>query len=187
MTARTLPGIRRALLAGMVLFILIGGLLAMATLPLTPRDLRLAAQRRWSARPFVNYRLAVQVVFANSLCLQELEVHGIQPTMLRDTCEQSWLSALTVARLFELSERLEYSPVCYFSSQNCVCQRLRIGQAIYDPSLGYPRLITWQRTARPNWRHPDYWKRMWETRTLPNCATIGNRLEITVISLTPLP
>jgi hypothetical protein len=176
-----------AALAGAMLLALSCTLMGMATLPRSLASQRLASLDRWRSQAPQHYRVVVQVGFAGRTCLQEIEVRGEWRSTLHDTCGSSWLSTLSISRLFELGERLERPAECFPSSRNCVCQRVRIGEITYDQDLGFPGSIAWRRELRPNWQHPDYLLRLWETRELPNCSAPYRPLRLTVISLTPLP
>lgn len=164
---------------------LLGGL---ATLEGDPRDRRLAAEARWERLALANYRIAVAANLSGARCLQDLEVRGGRTvTTLRDTCNHAWLGQLTVARLFELSQRLEQPPSCFPWAQNCMCRRVRIGRTDYEPAQGYPRSVAWRRELQPNLLHRDYWARLWQIRDLPACGPLKQHLQITVLNLTPLP
>lgn len=179
--------LRRALFLGG--FLILPGFLAfMAVLwPSTYQAQRLSAQARWAARSFSGYRIMVQIKYANTTCFQELEIRDEQVQRLfHDTCKMSWLSSLTVARMFQLSERIEFAPECYPSSEPCPCQRTRVGFVDYDAELGYPHVISYRRLVRPNLLHLDYWKRLWQSRELPDCTAISRNLSIEVQSLMPL-
>lgn len=163
------------------------GLMASGAIPATYIERREAAQQVWKAQSITAYHIVVQAFFAGRRCAQEIEVRGTRQYMLRDTCNSSWLSSLTVDRLFELSARLEAGPECFPSKQDCVCHRVRTGSIEYDPNYGVPTTIGWRREMQPNWQHPAYWKRAWEKRELPNCSTPVRMLRLEVVSLTPLP
>jgi hypothetical protein len=161
-------------------------LLAAEYFPLSRKAQRLAAQQRWSTRALGDYRVALRVESASRICFQEVEVRGSDQTMLRDTCNMFWLSALSVSRLFELGSRLERNPECSPSSQNCVCQRVRAGQVVYDNELGFPSEVALWREVRPNLAHLDYWRRLWKARAIPPCNSSTRGLRLIVVSLTPL-
>jgi hypothetical protein len=147
---------------------------------------RLDAQRRWHARPFANYRVAVRVEYWGNVCSQDIESAGDKlHRIVRNDCRVSWLSVMTVARLFELGESLEHPAPCYVASQTCSCYRVRIGEIAYDQQLGYPRTIAYRRQIYPNLVHADYWRRVWQTRRLPECGPISPVVRITVMSLQP--
>lgn len=162
------------------------GLMASGAIPATYIERREMAQQVWKAQSITSYHIVVRAFFAGRTCAQEIEVRGTRHYMLRDTCNSSWLSSLTVDRLFELSARLEAGPECFPSKQDCICHRVRIGAIEYDPNHGFPTSIGWRREMQPNWQHPAYWKRAWERRELPNCATPVRTLRLEVVSLTPL-
>ncbi|HWQ11169.1 MAG TPA: hypothetical protein VNL77_00125 [Roseiflexaceae bacterium] len=176
-----------AALAGALALALSCTLMGMATLPRSLAAQRLASMERWRAHAPQHYRVVVQVGFAGRTCLQEIEVRGEWKSTLHDTCGSSWLSTLSIPRLFELGERLERPAECFPSSRSCICHRVRVGAIEYDQDLGFPGSITWRRELRPNWQHPDYLLRLWESRALPNCSSPHRALRLTVISLTPLP
>ncbi|MFO7166724.1 MAG: hypothetical protein DIU80_001720 [Chloroflexota bacterium] len=176
-----------ATLAGVLLAVLSCTLMGMAALPDTPSSRREANESLWRSHALAHYRVVVQVVINERICLQEIEVRGDWKSIQRDTCGSTWLSTLSVSRLFELGARLEHPAECFPSNRNCVCQRMRTGRIEYDSELGFPDTILWRRELRPNWHHPAYLMRLWETRKLPNCTAPARPLRLTVISLTPLP
>lgn len=171
-----------------VLFFLTScALLAAFGLPHSPNAVLSAAEQRWEGRGFANYRIVVQVERSGVACTQELEVRGNrQPFAVRDTCGSSWFSQLSVPRLFDYSTRVAQAPTCYPSSQLCPCQQLRVGRVVYDPQLGYPSLIDYERRVRPNIISLDYWRRAWDQRKLPNCDPGTRNIRITVLSLKPV-
>lgn len=175
-----------AAFAGALLLALSCTLMGVA-LPPSLAAQRAASLERWQVRAPHSYRVLVQASFGGRLCTQEIEVRGREKALLHDTCGSSWLSTLAVPRLFELGARLETPAECFPSRRNCVCSRLRVGAIEYDRQLGFPGSITWRRELRPNWQHPDYIARLWETGELPNCTSAARSLHLTVIALTPLP
>ncbi|MBC8078146.1 MAG: hypothetical protein H7Y32_18860 [Chloroflexales bacterium] len=183
---RPSPLARRGALLLIVLCVLPAGVAFAATAPLARTPLRLAAQARWSARPFENYRITVRVESQNRACFQEVEIRGARNAITRDSCRTFWLSALSVARLFDLSSRLERPPECSPVVQSCACQRLRIGAASFDERLGFPTQVSLQRWVRPNPGHFDFWRQLFEKRALPACGASGALVRLTVVALTPI-
>jgi hypothetical protein len=173
--------------AGM-LIALASALVGALALPDPPVVQRLSAQTRWEARPFTGYRIAVRVEYSGNICSQELETAGehIQ-RIITNNCRMSWLSLMTVGRLFEISERIEHPAPCYATLQTCLCHRIRVGDISYDAGLGYPVTIAYRRQVRPNLAHVEYWRRIWETHKLPRCNPADQDVRITITSLTPLP
>lgn len=180
--------VARILFAGlMALVVVSGSLFQLAGYVETMAVRREHAENRWAAQPLAGYRMVVQVERARAICYQELEVRGPQSVlMVRDTCSPSWLSNLTITRMFELSRRLELPPECLPSTRDCICQRERVGQVEYDAAMGYPQMITWQREMRPNWQNLAFWLRAWETRAMPACTTVTLPVRVIVLGLTPL-
>ena len=89
-----------------------------------PAARRMDAQRRWSARPFANYRVTVRVEYWGTMCSQDIESAGEKlHRIVRNDCRVSWLSLMTVAQLFEISEGLEHPTPCYVATQTCSCYR----------------------------------------------------------------
>jgi hypothetical protein len=149
---------------------------------------RLQAQHRWLARPFSSYRIAIRVEYAGDICSQELETKGENlRRIVYNNCRPTWLGLTTVARLFEISERLDRPQPCYSLSQVCTCVRVRQGDIAYDPQLGYPVAISYRREIRPNFLNIDYWRRVMFSRQLPNCGPINQSVRIAVTALIPLP
>jgi hypothetical protein len=177
---------RLSLLAVAVLLIASCGLLTAQAWPERAAARRLEAQRRWAARPFADYRVAVRVDYWGNLCAQDIESAGERlHRIVRNDCRVGWLSLMTVARLFEISAGLEHPVPCYIASQSCSCYRVRVGEIAYDPQLGYPRSVAYRRQIYPNLLHIDYWRRVWQTGRLPECGPIGPVVRITVTSLRP--
>ncbi len=148
---------------------------------------RLEAQRRWSARSFASYRIAIRVDFGGNICAQELETKGeFLRRVLHNNCRPNWLGLTTVARLFEIDERLDRPQPCYSLSQICSCARVRQGEIAYDTQLGFPAMIVYRREIRPNLLHADYWRRLLDTRQLPNCGPMNQPVRIAVVAITPI-
>jgi hypothetical protein len=167
-------------------FLLACSLLGMTPWPSTHHAQRIAAQQRWSARSFANYHITLQIERLSRVCFQELEVRGDHVRTLNDTCDLSWMSGLSISRMFELATWMEHSPDCYPSLRNCPCQRVRQGEIRYDPQLGYPSEIIWNRQVQPNVDHPDFWWRTWSDLALPQCNGQPRRVRILVHSLVPV-
>jgi hypothetical protein len=129
----------------------------------------------------------VRVEYSGNICSQELETSGDRiRRIISNNCRMSWLSLMTVSRLFEISQRIEHPAPCYATIQTCLCHRIRVGEVAYDAGLGYPTLIAYRREVRPNLAHMEYWKRVWETRRMPRCGPPDQDVRITITSLTPL-
>jgi hypothetical protein len=177
---------RLSLLAVVVLLIASCGLLTAQSWPDRAEARRLDAQRRWATRQFASYRVAVRVEYWGNLCAQDIESAGEKlHRIVQSDCRMSWISLMTVARLFEISEGLEHLAPCYVAAQICSCYRVRIGEIAYDPQLGYPRTIAYRRAIYPNLAHADYWRRGWQTGRMPECGPISPVVRITVTSLRP--
>lgn len=177
---------RWSLLAIAVLLIASCSLLTAHAWPELPAARRLDAQRRWSERQFANYRLSLRVEYWGNVCSQEIESEGEKlHRIVHNDCRLSWLSLMTVTRLFEISEGLEHPMPCYVAAQVCSCYRVRVGEIAYDPHLGYPLVISYRREIYPNLIYAAYWRRLWETRRLPQCGPISPEVRITVTSLRP--
>src|SRR3712207_1643485 len=88
--------------------------------PALPTSRRAQAQRLWSERKFSDYRVSVRVEYWGSVCSQDIETRGEQlHRIVRNDCRLSWLSLMTIARLFEISENLEHPIPCYVAAQTC--------------------------------------------------------------------
>jgi hypothetical protein len=174
------------LLFGLALVAFGSGVTLMQTPSLEPLT-RQQAQGRWDARPYRDYRLVVQIERLEVTCFQELNVRvGREVEVVRDTCQQSWLSRMTIARMFELSERLDLPPECFPSSSDCACQRVRVGQTEFNSELGYPVRLEWQRVLQPHWQHVDYWRTAIERRALPSCSSTVQPIRITLLHIAAL-
>ena len=163
------------------------GLTSMLTAAAPAVSPRLEAQRRWAARPFRSYRIAIRVDFGGNVCTQELETKGeYLRRILRNDCRPSWIGLTTVLRLFEIDERLDRPQPCYALSQTCTCYRVVQGDTAYDTQLGYPVAITYRREIRPNFLNADYWRRLIYWRQLPNCSLVNQSVQIVVTAITPI-
>jgi hypothetical protein len=163
------------------------GCLGWLALPDAALATRTEAQARWAARPFTNYRITVRVESSGNICSQELEAAGDRiHRIVANNCRMSWLSLMTVGRLFEISERIEQPAPCYPTVQACLCNRVRVGEVSYDAQLGYPTTIAYRREVRPNMTHAEYWKRLLQTGRFPLCSTPDQDVQITITSLTPV-
>lgn len=169
-----------------IVFVFAVGLLGMIPWPQTHRAQRIAAQSRWDTRSFTNYRVTIEIERLRRVCFQELEIRNDKATTINDTCDISWMSSMTVQRLFEFSSWMERAPDCYPSSRNCPCQRVRIGEIEYNPQFGYPQRIAWERQVQANVDHIDFWRRLWETHALPQCSSSAFPIRMDVVSLVPI-
>jgi hypothetical protein len=178
---------RSRLLVAALLLIASCSLLSAQAWPDQPAARRLDAQRRWAARPFKSYRIVLRVEYWGNVCSQEIEATGesIQ-RIVHNNCQLSWLSVMTVARLFQISEELEHPMPCFVTAQTCSCYRVRASDISFDPQLGYPRLIAYRRETFPNLVHIAYWRRLWQTRQLPDCGPLSPVVRVTITSLSPI-
>jgi hypothetical protein len=147
------------------------------------------ALARWQARQPAHYRLVVQEDTADSACRQVVEVlHEHIQTVQEDRCGHD--AAWTVSSLLDwIAFRAHPTSACDSSSIACFCYVHNTTNVVYDPQLGYPYAVTYQRTLAPNWDFLKYWQRLWGYRALPKCATgvASQTLTIRVVSLTALP
>ncbi|MFO7167413.1 MAG: hypothetical protein DIU80_005225 [Chloroflexota bacterium] len=138
------------------------------------------AQLRWSERPFVHYRLLLR----DKRCLQDIEVlHERVVDVEPNRCEPP---PRTISDLFTLIRRNgEISTPCI--ALGCACEDVITVRAEYDARLGHPTRIEVRVTARPNWRHPDYWSYLVRRRRLPDCNMLAEGSKrIEVVSITPI-
>jgi hypothetical protein len=174
------------LLSIALLLVVSCGFLTAPSWPQPPEARRIRAQSRWNARPFADYRISVRVEFWGNMCSQEIESVGERVhRIVRNDCRLSWLSLMTVARLFEISEGLEHPLPCYTAAQTCSCYRVRAGDIVFDQRLGYPSSISYRREIYPNLVRAEYWRRLWQTRQLPNCGPVSPVVKVTVTSVRP--
>jgi hypothetical protein len=182
----TIPLALRIAFVSLVGLILSVGLMGVTAAPPSRLAQRIANEHLWESRPATNYRMVVQVMMSGRNCLQEIEVRAAEHVLLHDTCGTMWLASMSIDRMFELSKRLENAPECFPSSANCICRRVRVGKVTYDPQLGYPGELIWRRELRPNFEHPDFWLRVWDTQAIPRCTSASRSLSLTVLSMTLL-
>ncbi len=143
----------------------------------------LEARSRWSNRPFDAYRMQLR----DRGCRMEVEVRTervIKTHYSVRPCEQP---PVAVRDLFDLVERHgTVRRMCV--SRGCACDDVLSVRAEYHPTLGYPQTIEITLTPTPNWRHADFWRAVWRSRSLDACneLPVGSRV-LVVSSLTPLP
>lgn len=153
----------------------------------TPAQRRQQAMQRWQARPFTNYRITIRVEYGGNACTQELETAGEQLNrVVANSCRVSWIGMTTVMRLFEVSALLDRPTPCYTQAQACSCLRVLQQPIAYDASLGYPATIIYQRAVQPNYGDMAYWRRLWQTRRVPNCGPTNYDVTVSVLSIQPL-
>lgn len=107
--------------------------------PLSARDALSQARRRWAARPFPNYDIAVAGQFGGSPCLQSMYVEGDSVVReYKNTCIAH--SALTVPELFWFAEQGALQEGGCAPS-GCGCEGIIRLAAEYDEEVGYPRRL----------------------------------------------
>ena len=148
---------------------------------------RQQAIERWQARPFTSYRITIRVEYGGNACTQELETEGEQLNrVVANSCRVSWIGMTTVMRLFEVSALLDKPTPCYTQVQACSCLRVLQQPISYDANQGYPSTIIYQRAVQPNYNDAAYWRRLWQTRRVPNCGPTNYAVAISVLSIQPL-
>jgi len=153
----------------------------------TPAQRRQQAIERWQARPFTSYRITIRVEYGGNACTQELETEGEQLNrVVANSCRVSWIGMTTVMRLFEVSALLDKPTPCYTQAQACSCLRVLQQPISYDANQGYPSTIIYQRAVQPNYNDAAYWRRLWQTRRVPNCGPTNYAVAISVLSIQPL-
>ena len=151
----------------------------------------LLAQSHWQARRPARYRLMVQEDTASRSCRQTIEVHDERvQAVLEDHCGRS--AGWTVSSLLDwIGESAQSSSACDPTTMICACYIHEATNAVYDPRLGYPYVLSYQRSSSPNWNTLNLWWRIWGSAALPDCArgagANAQKLTIRVISLTALP
>jgi hypothetical protein len=161
-----------------------------------------AARARWQARPFTAYRLTLTLYEPGPPggCQQELVIRNKQVVeVIWNTCPR-YRDPMTVSDLFASIESdfasIESDPQhitmmsgldpCQWGND---CRRVREVQVVYDPLLGYPRMLRVTEQNRPNWWHPATWQYILEHGSPPDYPMLGGSFNqhIVVESLTPLP
>jgi hypothetical protein len=146
-----------------------------------------AAQRRWTAGPPGHYQLRIEETYRRSYlearCAQEVEVAGETVVAVdEDSCP---MLPQTVTTLFEQLRNVRPVPCVTFG---CACDLVGQAQAEYDARLGHPRRINIRWATEANWRHPDYWRAVWQLRGTPRCSPAATAIDRTlVVTLTPIP
>lgn len=140
-----------------------------------------AAQTRWEARPFAQYRMQIEDESGN--CRQDVEIDGER--IVRRISNDCRIPPRTVSSLFRL---IEGTPPSRYRcvEHRCACDTVMSVTTDYDPDLGYPQRIRFVWQVRTNWHHRDYWSYVWDTGALPRCRDTSFSRTIKVVSLTPL-
>ncbi len=184
----------RLLLAGSVLLLVLAlvfvALLAGRAGTSEVHIAQMSAEQTWYAQPLDHYRLVIQHRTRTGVCEQDLEIRGDRvQTVYLNQCAQppSW----TVTRLFEWVKQLgQTASICYPSSVQCTCRVSTFTQVVFDSHMGYPQYIRYEWTLRPNWENLHYWQSLVFNSDRVDCARRtrgGGAVELTVVSLTPLP
>jgi hypothetical protein len=167
--------------------IFIGSVIIASTLPITPAERRANAYQRWKDQALERYEIALYVDFLDQSCFQKLEIEGNRiNNVIADTCKTSSSTAMTIDRLFELSERAELPSSCYADGEPCACKQVRYGHVSYDKDLGIPTEISYGRLVTYNPSHLDFWKSIAKRKNLPECK-LQRTTDIAVISFSPVP
>lgn len=138
------------------------------------------ARLRWQASGLVHYRLSV-VVAANCTILTEVRSEQVARIEQQDSCMHP---ARTVTDLFALIERGQLSEPCFFAG--CACRIDVTTYASYDPTYGYPLVITMRYDRAANWWTHGFWDYIVEYGHLPGCAKTSESNVIESISIAPL-
>lgn len=179
---------RQTAFFGIIVLLFLGSVTSVFALHFETRsEQRNQARERWSAQALSDYRIALHIDVMGTDCFQELEVRGSEVTAtVRDTCKRTWVGKMTVERLFTWSQRSAPQSYCYPASDLCACRRVSFGSVDYNPTLGYPQHIEFQREIRANPINKDYWLLSWESRNLGICRPMTQHVSVTVLALTPL-
>lgn len=143
----------------------------------------LDAYRRWNERTFDAYHMQLR----DRGCRMEVNVQAERVQKTRYAVRPCEQPPVAVRDLFDLVERHgTVRRTCV--SRGCACDDVLSVRAEYHPTLGYPQTIEITLTPTPNWRHLDFWRAVWKTRSLNACndLPVGSRV-LTVVALTPLP
>ncbi len=160
----------------------VAGALAIARPAANHNAALIEARARWNERTFDAYRMSLR----DRGCRMEVEVHAERVRKTRYAVRPCEQPPVAVRDLFDLVARHgTVRRTCV--SRGCACDDVLSVRAEYHPTLGYPQTIEITLTPTPNWRHADFWRAVWKTRSLDACndLPVGSRV-LTVVSLTPL-
>lgn len=151
---------------------------------------QLRAEQIWYTQPLSHYRIVIQQRTRTGTCEQDLEIHDDRvQTIHLNQCAQPLV--WTVPRLFSWVRQLgQPAGRCYPSPMQCTCRVSTHTQVVFDTQMGYPRHVQYEWTLRPNWENIHYWQALLFNRDRVDCARRtrgGGVVELTVVSLTPLP
>ena len=138
------------------------------------------AERRWSLRQFGSYHLEL----TDKRCPQKIDVRNER--VIRVAPNRCDAPPRSITDLFTLIRRDgSVAQECIF--RGCICDDVIRIEATYDAQLGYPSKILVRIKAHANWRHPDFWKKAWQTKSLPSCdAMVEGSKVIQVVAMTPV-
>jgi hypothetical protein len=139
------------------------------------------AKSRWQASGIIHYRLAV-VVAANCTSLIEVRSEQVAHIDQQDACMHP---VRTVTDLFALIERGQLTERCFFAG--CACRMDVTTDASYDPTYGYPLIITMRLDRVANWWTQGFWGYIIDYGHFPGCASSSESNVIQSIVLTPIP
>lgn len=173
----------RRLLAGLALLAaLFLALLAALGLGRVPGGALDEAKSRWARRPFAHYRLLVAE--DHNRCQHDAEVRGEAMVAVRNN--PCGLPNRTVDDLFAAiadAESTIYPCVAY----GCACETVVTVRGRYSTAMGFPLEIGREWVVRFNWHHPDFWRYVWSTGSVPGCQKATFIKTVDVLRMTPLP
>jgi hypothetical protein len=147
-----------------------------------------AAQRRWEQGRPAHYQLRIEETYRRAYmearCTQEIEVRDeAVAAVIQNTCPSP---PQTVTRLFQQLQQSVEPVTCI--TFGCACDFVGTPRAEYDPHLHHPARISLRWATVPNWQHADFWRALWQLRTMPRCtpAAVPNDRTL-VVMVTPLP
>jgi hypothetical protein len=154
------------------------------------RSGQMRAEQMWYAQSRHHYRIVIRQRTRTGVCEQDLEIRDDRvQTVHLNQCAQPprW----TVPRLFSWVKQLSQpASLCYPSSLQCTCRVSTHLQVQFDPQSGYPKQVLYEWGLRPNWESLHYWQSLVFNSDRTDCARRtrgGGTVELTVVSLTPLP
>lgn len=177
----------RAVLAGALVLLLVGGL-ALLAWQYAPTQVFAAARQHWNAAPIPHYRLVIERPTLN--CQQDVEVQNERIVQVFEhNCP---IEMLTMTDLFDRIAWLDgLASFGMFTPNACSCESKLNATVAYENRLGYrvPARVGIADQRIVPWGERVCWQHLLTHGALPECDVpfLSGQPRITNISLTPLP
>lgn len=161
------------------LFGLAAGGLWLALNARLPAQELVAAQKRWAARSFSNYRLSIELRSDTGfVCKQDSAIaNETIVATFQNTCPRT---PRTITALFAEIKALAAMRRC---RGGCACDGEVLVYADYDKQLGYPKEFTARLWPEARWLSLTTWQRLWSGGGCYVAGFVGETIR--VLSLAP--